>query len=51
VHGILVQLPLPLQLDPQAVIQALPPAKDVDGLHPVNQGLLMAAQARSLLPT
>jgi len=45
VHGILVQLPLPAQLDPQTVIQALPPAKDVDGLHPVNQGLLMAGQA------
>jgi len=45
VHGILVQLPLPAHLDAQAVIQALPPAKDVDGLHPVNQGLLMAGQA------
>jgi len=44
VHGILVQLPLPAHLDAQAVIQALPPEKDVDGLHPVNQGLLMAGQ-------
>ena len=44
VHGILVQLPLPGQLDAQAIIQALPPEKDVDGLHPVNQGLLMAGQ-------
>ena len=44
VHGILVQLPLPSHLDAQAVIQALPPEKDVDGLHPVNQGLLMAGQ-------
>ena len=42
VHGILVQLPLPAHLDAQAIIQALPPEKDVDGLHPVNQGLLMA---------
>jgi methylenetetrahydrofolate dehydrogenase (NADP+)/methenyltetrahydrofolate cyclohydrolase len=44
VHGILVQLPLPAHLDAQAIIQALPPEKDVDGLHPVNQGLLMAGQ-------
>jgi len=44
VHGILVQLPLPSHLDAQAIIQALPPEKDVDGLHPVNQGLLMAGQ-------
>jgi methylenetetrahydrofolate dehydrogenase (NADP+)/methenyltetrahydrofolate cyclohydrolase len=42
VHGILVQLPLPKGLDADAVIDAIPPAKDVDGLHPVNQGRLMA---------
>lgn len=40
VDGILVQLPLPAHLDAQAVIDALDPAKDVDGLHPVNTGLL-----------
>jgi methylenetetrahydrofolate dehydrogenase (NADP+) / methenyltetrahydrofolate cyclohydrolase len=44
VHGILVQLPLPAHLDTQAVLDAIPPAKDVDGLHPVNQGLLMAGR-------
>jgi methylenetetrahydrofolate dehydrogenase (NADP+)/methenyltetrahydrofolate cyclohydrolase len=44
VHGILVQLPLPPHLDAQAVIQSLAPEKDVDGLHPLNQGLLMAGQ-------
>ena len=44
VHGILVQLPLPPQLDAQAVIERLPPEKDVDGLHPVNQGRLLAGQ-------
>jgi methylenetetrahydrofolate dehydrogenase (NADP+) / methenyltetrahydrofolate cyclohydrolase len=44
VHGILVQLPLPDGLDAQAVIEAIPPAKDVDGLHPVSQGHLMAGQ-------
>jgi methylenetetrahydrofolate dehydrogenase (NADP+)/methenyltetrahydrofolate cyclohydrolase len=44
VHGILVQLPLPAGLDPRAVIEALPPEKDVDGLHPVNQGRLLAGE-------
>jgi methylenetetrahydrofolate dehydrogenase (NADP+)/methenyltetrahydrofolate cyclohydrolase len=42
VHGILVQLPLPAGVDPHAVIQALDPAKDVDGFHPVNAGRLLA---------
>jgi methylenetetrahydrofolate dehydrogenase (NADP+)/methenyltetrahydrofolate cyclohydrolase len=40
VHGILVQLPLPKSLDTEAVISALDPAKDVDGLHPNNAGRL-----------
>jgi methylenetetrahydrofolate dehydrogenase (NADP+)/methenyltetrahydrofolate cyclohydrolase len=40
VHGILVQLPLPPHLDPNAVIAAIDPDKDVDGLHPVNAGRL-----------
>ena len=40
VHGILVQLPLPPQIDPQTVIAAIDPAKDVDGFHPVNAGRL-----------
>ena len=44
--GILVQLPLPKHLDEDAVIAALDPAKDVDGLHPVNAGLLMLGQPR-----
>jgi len=44
VHGILVQLPLPPALDARAVIEALPPEKDVDGLHPVNQGRLLAGE-------
>ncbi len=43
VHGILVQLPLPRQMDAQAVIAALDPAKDVDGFHAVNTGLLWGA--------
>lgn len=44
VHGILVQLPLPETLDARAVIAAIPPEKDVDGLHVVSQGRLMAGQ-------
>jgi methylenetetrahydrofolate dehydrogenase (NADP+)/methenyltetrahydrofolate cyclohydrolase len=42
VDGILVQLPLPAGLDPQSVIEAIDPAKDVDGLNPVNAGRLAA---------
>jgi methylenetetrahydrofolate dehydrogenase (NADP+) / methenyltetrahydrofolate cyclohydrolase len=40
VDGILVQLPLPKGIDPQAVIAAIDPAKDVDGFHPLNAGAL-----------
>ena len=40
VHGILVQLPLPKGLDSQKVIDAIDPAKDVDGLNPINAGRL-----------
>jgi methylenetetrahydrofolate dehydrogenase (NADP+) / methenyltetrahydrofolate cyclohydrolase len=41
VHGILLQLPLPGQLDQDALISLIDPAKDVDGLTPVNAGLLL----------
>jgi methylenetetrahydrofolate dehydrogenase (NADP+)/methenyltetrahydrofolate cyclohydrolase len=40
VHGILVQLPLPAQVDSQKVLNAIDPAKDVDGFHPMNAGRL-----------
>jgi methylenetetrahydrofolate dehydrogenase (NADP+) / methenyltetrahydrofolate cyclohydrolase len=40
VHGILVQLPLPPQVDAQLVLNTIDPAKDVDGFHPVNAGRL-----------
>jgi len=40
VHGILVQLPLPRHIDGARVIEAIDPAKDVDGFHPVNAGRL-----------
>src|ERR1700750_343298 len=45
VHGILVQLPLPKQIDSQKVLNALDPAKDVDGFHPVNAGRLATGLA------
>jgi methylenetetrahydrofolate dehydrogenase (NADP+)/methenyltetrahydrofolate cyclohydrolase len=44
VHGILVQLPLPKQIDSSAVLNALDPGKDVDGFHPINAGRLAAGQ-------
>ena len=40
VDGILVQLPLPKQIDAQKIIEAVDPAKDVDGFHPINVGRL-----------
>src|SRR2546423_257885 len=40
VHGILVQLPLPQQIDSQKILNAIDPAKDVDGFHPMNAGRL-----------
>lgn len=47
--GILVQLPLPPQLDSKPVLEAIDPAKDVDGFHPVNVGRLWSGQ-RALVP-
>ncbi|MEK9901920.1 MAG: bifunctional methylenetetrahydrofolate dehydrogenase/methenyltetrahydrofolate cyclohydrolase FolD [Rhodospirillaceae bacterium] len=44
VHGILVQLPVPDQIDPNAVIDAIAPAKDVDGFHVINTGRLATGQ-------
>lgn len=44
VHGILVQLPLPGQIDADAIIQSIDPAKDVDGFHAINAGRLMIGQ-------
>ena len=49
VDGILVQLPLPRHVDAQAVIAAIDPAKDVDGFHVVNAGLL-ATGGEALVP-
>lgn len=44
IHGILVQLPLPAQIDAHKVIEAIAPEKDVDGFHISNAGLLMTGQ-------
>jgi len=41
VHGILVQLPLPKEIDDEVVAESIDPAKDVDGLHPYNMGRLV----------
>ena len=51
VHGILVQLPLPGQIDSEKVLAAIDPTKDVDGFHVVNAGLLSRGQLdRALVP-
>jgi len=49
VNGILVQLPLPKQIDPEAVIAAIAVDKDVDGFHPLNAGLL-AVGGTAMIP-
>ncbi|MFZ0994186.1 MAG: tetrahydrofolate dehydrogenase/cyclohydrolase catalytic domain-containing protein, partial [Candidatus Sulfotelmatobacter sp.] len=49
IDGILVQLPLPPQVDSKKVLMAVDPAKDVDGFHPVNVGFL-STQRPGLIP-
>jgi methylenetetrahydrofolate dehydrogenase (NADP+) / methenyltetrahydrofolate cyclohydrolase len=50
VHGILVQLPLPPHIDARKVIEAIDPAKDVDGFHPINVGRLASGTPGALAP-
>jgi methylenetetrahydrofolate dehydrogenase (NADP+) / methenyltetrahydrofolate cyclohydrolase len=50
VHGILLQLPLPDQLDQDPLIGLIDPAKDVDGLTPVNAGKLMQGRSDAIAP-
>jgi methylenetetrahydrofolate dehydrogenase (NADP+) / methenyltetrahydrofolate cyclohydrolase len=50
VHGILVQMPLPKHLDPDAVIRSIDPRKDVDGFHPVNVGKLLIGERDGFVP-
>ncbi|MCI1894599.1 MAG: bifunctional methylenetetrahydrofolate dehydrogenase/methenyltetrahydrofolate cyclohydrolase FolD [Lactobacillus sp.] len=51
IDGILVQLPLPSQIDENAVIEAIDPAKDVDGFHPLNVGKLWENMPRIIAST
>src|SRR5690606_34544268 len=50
VHGILVQLPLPRHIDEGRIIEAIDPAKDVDGFHPINVGRLAIGERDVLAP-
>jgi methylenetetrahydrofolate dehydrogenase (NADP+)/methenyltetrahydrofolate cyclohydrolase len=50
VHGILVQMPLPNHIDPDAVIDRIRPDKDVDGFHPVNVGKVLIGKSDGFAP-
>ena len=50
IHGILVQMPLPKQIDPDTVIRRIDPAKDVDGFHPVNVGKMLVGDRDGFIP-
>jgi methylenetetrahydrofolate dehydrogenase (NADP+)/methenyltetrahydrofolate cyclohydrolase len=50
IHGILVQMPLPRQIDPDTVIRRIDPAKDVDGFHPVNVGKMLIGERDGFIP-
>lgn len=50
IHGILVQMPLPKQIDSQAVIRRISPEKDVDGFHPVNVGKVLSGERDCFAP-
>ena len=50
VHGILVQMPLPKQIDAEMVIARLDPTKDVDGFHPINVGKMLIGKTDGFAP-
>jgi methylenetetrahydrofolate dehydrogenase (NADP+)/methenyltetrahydrofolate cyclohydrolase len=50
VHGILVQMPLPKQIDAEAVVRRIRPEKDVDGFHPVNVGKSLIGERDGFVP-
>jgi methylenetetrahydrofolate dehydrogenase (NADP+)/methenyltetrahydrofolate cyclohydrolase len=50
IHGILVQMPLPKHIDPDAIIRAIKPEKDVDGFHPVNVGKNLIGERDGFVP-
>ncbi|MEO8225878.1 MAG: tetrahydrofolate dehydrogenase/cyclohydrolase catalytic domain-containing protein, partial [Gemmatimonadota bacterium] len=50
IHGMLVQLPLPKQIDTETVLRRVNPAKDVDGFHPINVGKLVIGDPTGFRP-
>jgi methylenetetrahydrofolate dehydrogenase (NADP+)/methenyltetrahydrofolate cyclohydrolase len=50
IHGILVQMPLPKQIDSGTVIRRIDPAKDVDGFHPINVGKMLVGERDGFIP-
>jgi methylenetetrahydrofolate dehydrogenase (NADP+)/methenyltetrahydrofolate cyclohydrolase len=50
VHGILVQMPLPKQINPDTIVRRIRPDKDVDGFHPVNVGKLLIGERDGFVP-
>jgi methylenetetrahydrofolate dehydrogenase (NADP+) / methenyltetrahydrofolate cyclohydrolase len=50
IHGILVQLPLPKQINSERVLRRIDPAKDVDGFHPINVGKLVVGDQSAFRP-
>ena len=50
IHGILVQMPLPRQIDPDTVIRRILPTKDVDGFHPINVGKMLVGERDGFIP-
>jgi methylenetetrahydrofolate dehydrogenase (NADP+)/methenyltetrahydrofolate cyclohydrolase len=50
IHGILVQMPLPKQINPDTVMRRIDPTKDVDGFHPVNVGKMLIGERDGFIP-
>jgi len=50
IHGIIVQLPLPLHINKEKIIEAISPLKDVDGFHPINVGYLHSGSTKAFVP-
>jgi methylenetetrahydrofolate dehydrogenase (NADP+)/methenyltetrahydrofolate cyclohydrolase len=50
IHGILVQMPLPKQIDPDFIIRSIDPLKDVDGFHPINVGKMLVGERDGFIP-
>ena len=50
IHGFLVQMPVPKQIDPDTIIRAIDPRKDVDGFHPINVGKGLIGERDGFMP-